>query len=194
MVQTASVAEAVAALEQGKKVLLSPRPDSVAGLECKFLPVFWSPVHFPKQAAGMGIYTNPSHPALASFPTDMHSDWQWWHLLKRARTLQLDSLAAADSQRLMPIVGMVDNFVNNRNLGLIAEARCGNGTLIISSIDLLSPDAVMRPEILWMRRSLLDYMDSPAFAPKAIVDPSKLASLAISAEGSRATGAMSIYE
>lgn len=194
VVQTASVAEAVAALEQGKKVLLSPRPDSVAGLECKFLPVFWSPVHFPKQAAGMGIYTNPNHRALASFPTDMHTDWQWWHLLKRARTLQLDSLAAADSQRLMPIVGMVDNFVNNRNLGLIAEARCGNGTLIISSIDFLSPDAVKRPEILWMRRSLLDYMDSPAFAPKATVDPSKLASLAISAEGSRATGAMSIYE
>lgn len=52
----------------------------------------------------------------------------------------------------------------------------------------------MRPEILWMRRSLLDYMDSPAFAPKATVDPSKLASLAISAEGSKATGTMSIYE
>lgn len=194
VVQTASVAEALAALEQGKKVLLSPSPDSVAGLECKFLPVFWSPVHFPKQAAGMGIYTNPEHPALASFPTDMHTDWQWWHLLKHARTLQLDSLAADGSPRLMPVVGMVDNFVNNRNLGLIAEARCGNGTLIISAIDLLSPDAVKRPEILWMRRSLLDYMESAAFAPKAIVGPSKLASLAISAEGAKATGAMSIYE
>ena len=113
-------------------------------------------------ATGMGLYCDPSHPALAQFPTDMHSDWQWWHLIKRSKMLNLDGLAA---EPVTPIVGVVDNFANNRNLGLVFEARHGEGDILISAIDLLSPDC-QRPEHQWLRQSLLSYMQSDAFAPK----------------------------
>ena len=89
---TADVSEALRALRRGKKVLLSPPTESVRGLEGKFLPVFWSPVHFPKQAGTMGLLVDPQHPALAHFPTDMHSDWQWWNLVKRSRVMVMDDV------------------------------------------------------------------------------------------------------
>ena len=46
---TQDVEEALAALKQGRKVLFSPKMSYLKGLEGKFLPVFWSPVHFPRQ-------------------------------------------------------------------------------------------------------------------------------------------------
>lgn len=195
VIETSDIVTALKALKDGDKVLYSPLLDSIHGLECKFLPVFWSPVHFPKQAAGMGIYTDPNHPALASFPTDMHTNWQWWHPLKHATTLELDSLSSSlkASERLMPIVGIVDNFVNNRNLGLIAEAQCGNGTIIISAIDLLSADVANRPEIKWLRQSLLNYMNSPDFTPAISIDADRLKALQ-SVRSNTRTSAESIYQ
>ena len=48
----------------------------------RFLPVFWSPVWFPTQQPNtMGILCDPKHPALADFPTEFYSNWQWYELL-----------------------------------------------------------------------------------------------------------------
>lgn len=176
---TQDVDEALAALNQGRKVLLSPKVEHLKGLEGKFLPVFWSPVHFPKQAGTMGLLCDPQHVALRHFPTDMHSDWQWWNLVKRSRVLVVDSLPAVE-----PIVESVDNFTNNRRLVSIFEAGCGKGKLIMSAMDLLS-EGNDKPEIRQMLYSLVMYMNSTDFAPKTIVNEANVRSLILSGGGER---------
>lgn len=74
---TESVDQALAELEQGRDVLLLPDWRRMNGVPGKFVPVFWNPVQFPKQAGTMGLLCDPKHPALASFPNDGHTDWQW---------------------------------------------------------------------------------------------------------------------
>ena len=184
---TASIDDALKALKKGKKVLFSPKKETVKGLEGKFLPVFWSPVHFPKQAGTMGLLCDPRHPALASFPTDMHSDWQWWNLVKRSRVMVLDSIP-----QVLPIVESVDNFVNNRRLAQIFEARVGKGSLIFSSIDLLTDGHL--PELRQMQYSLLNYMQSSEFHPVATITEDELRSLLLSELREQQTSATSIYE
>ncbi len=67
-------------LEQGKKVLLNPSPNTLKGIAGRFVPVFWSPVHFPNQPATMGLLLDNSHPVFDRSPTDVHTNWQWWDL------------------------------------------------------------------------------------------------------------------
>ena len=184
---TTNIDEAMKALNKGKKVLFSPKKETVKGLEGKFLPVFWSPVHFPRQAGTMGLLCDPRHPALAHFPTDMHSDWQWWNLVKRSRVMVLDSIAPVS-----PIVESVDNFVNNRRLAQVFEAKVGKGSLIFSSIDLLTDSNL--PEIRQMQYSLLRYMQSTEFHPSTSLSESQLRSLLLNEATEQKTGATSIYD
>lgn len=152
--------EARPVLERGGTVLLSPDPATLRGEKGKFVPVFWSPVFFPMEAGTMGILCDPGHPALAGFPTEMHSDWQWWYLAKHSMALDLDQLPQAGT-----IVEAVDNFTRNRHLAYIFEARCGEGRVLVSSMDLLGEEGAGRPDVRQLRASLLDYMNSPKFKP-----------------------------
>jgi hypothetical protein len=63
-----------------------------------------------------------------------------------------------------PIVRVIDDWVTARPLALVAEARVGTGRLVICGFDLTqgADDPVSRQ----MRRSLLDYMNGPDFAPR----------------------------
>ena len=183
---TSNIDEAMKALKKGKKVLFSPKKETVKGLEGKFLPVFWSPVHFPKQAGTMGLLCDPRHPAMAHFPTDMHSDWQWWNLVKRSRVMVFDSV------QVSPIVESIDNFVNNRRLAQVFEAKVGKGSLIFSSIDLLTDEHL--PELRQMQYSLLKYMQSGEFHPSTSLSESQLRSLLLNEATEQKTGATSIYD
>ncbi len=170
---------AIKAAKEGKSVLLIMKPDQVNGIEGKFLPVFWSPVHFPKQAGTMGLLINPSHPAYRHFPTECHSDWQWWSIVKRSRVMILDQIDGAT-----PILESVDNFVNNRRLASIFETRMGKGKLIVCSIDLLTPDSHdgkyktgITPEIRQLLYSLTQYLQSGDCHPEGEIGESQLRSL-----------------
>lgn len=165
---TRSLKEAEKLLAEGKKVLLNPEWRAMEGIEGKFLPVFWSPVHFPKQAATMGVLTDPSHPALKNFPTEMHSNWQWWDLTINSTTMIVDNLKG-----ITPIVEQVDNFANNRRLASMFEAKVGEGSLVVASFDLAS-DLDKRPVAKQMLYSVLEYMNSSEFAPKTDSDISDL--------------------
>lgn len=189
VVLTQSVDEAMAALNKGRKVLLSPKAGQLEGLEGKFLPVFWSPVHFPKQAGTMGLLSDPQHAALRHFPTDMHSDWQWWNLIKNSKVLVADSLPPIE-----PIVESVDNFANNRRLVSIFETNCGKGKLIVSAMDLLS-DNDGKPEVKQLLYSLVSYMNSASFAPKSRLGEADIKSFILVDEAKdKQTDAISIYE
>lgn len=172
VVLTEQFAEARRALEAGKKVLYVPPYTSCVGLQGKFVPVFWSPVHFPKQAGTMGLLLDPTHKAFAHFPTDGHTDWQWWSLATRSRTLVTDSFY----RHVTPIVECVDNFANNRRLSTLFEANCLNGKLVVCSMDVLN-DHDAFPEKKQLLYSLLTYMNSAAFAPDKTVSPENIRSL-----------------
>ena len=184
---TQSIDEALRALKKGRLVLFTPHMEQVNGLEGKFLPVFWSPVHFPKQAGTMGLLCHQDHPALAAFPTDMNSDWQWWRLVKRSRVVVLDSISPVE-----PIVESVDNFVHNRRLAQLFEARVGKGRLVFSAFDLPSLDDA--PEARWLLYSLKHYMLSPDFQPRHAITEADLRSLVLSTSSETHTEATSIYE
>ena len=160
VVVTRDAEEARQLLQQGGKVLLNIPKEKTQGLEGMFVPVFWSPVFFPNQPGTMGIICDPSHPALRDFPTESHSNWQWWDICKSGKTLVLDSL-----DFIQPIVGVVDNFFKNRKLGLIFEAKVGNGMLLVCSPDLYN-DLENRPVARQLRYSLMRYMSSSDFNPK----------------------------
>lgn len=159
---TRSYAEALDLLNKGEKVLFNPDWKKMKGVEGKFVPVFWSPIHFTDQAGTMGVLCNPHHPALADFPTDMHTNWQWWDLNVHSTTLITDSLQGGS-----PIVEMVDNFVNNRRLSSLYEGKVGNGKLILATFDLYT-DMQRRPVARQMLKSILNYMNSTNFNPSTI--------------------------
>lgn len=161
--------DALRHLREGRNVLLNPDTLSINGVAGRFAPVFWSPVHFPDQPGTMGLLCNPHHPALADFPTEPWSDWQWWDLVTSSKTMILDSLP-----RLEPIVRVIDNFFKNRRMADIIEARVGKGRLILVSMDL-THHLDRRPAARQLRYSLERYMQSPAFAPGTTLSPGQLA-------------------
>jgi hypothetical protein len=171
VIVTQSVKEALLHLSKGKKVLLNPPLDSIKGIEGKFVPVFWSPIHFPNQPGSMGILCAPSHPALKNFPTASHSDWQWWYLCKNSKPMLLDNVSS-----LKPIVQVIDNFYKNRRLGTLIEARVNGGKLMICSIDL-TDKLNQHPEVRQFKFSILEYMNSEAFVPQESIDENELKNL-----------------
>ena len=113
---------------------------------------------------------NPPTPAFSSFPTDSHSNWQWWYLIHQAAPLLLDDLPPD----LPAIVQVIDDWFTNRRLALVVEAKLGAGRLLISSINLQEqPDE--DPVIRQFRASLLDYAASDRFNPAALSPPSSFA-------------------
>lgn len=187
VVYTRNLDEAYKLLNAGKKVLLNPDWKKIKGIEGKFVPVFWSPVHFPKQAGTMGVLCNPSHKALDHFPTDMNTDWQWWDLNVNSTTLIMDSVVGGN-----PIVEMVDNFANNRKLASLFEGSVGTGKLMIASFDL-STDLEKRPVAKQMLISILDYMNSSSFNPDTIKNPDALKLILKEEKEKAKEGATSIY-
>ena len=185
---TDNISAALNALQQGRDVLLSPRPEQINGIEGKFVPVFWSPVHFPKQAGTMGILCNPQSPALTAFPTEAHSNWQWWRLVKQAKVMVIDSLKLSPSDA---IIKGIDNFANNRRLAYAFEGKVGRGRLLLTSMNLLAK--TQYPEARQMIFSLVQYMCSKNFMPRTELPLEAISSLLCKTSHIDATDAMSIY-
>ncbi len=152
-------------LRNGGIVLLTIPGDQVRNLDSApvklgFSSIFWNTAWTGRQApTTLGILCDPKHPALAEFPTEFCSDWQWWYLLHRAGALRLDLLPRG----VNPVVRVIDDWVTARPLGLIAEGKVGAGKIIVCGFDLIrgADDPVSQQ----MRRSLLDYAASDRFAP-----------------------------
>jgi hypothetical protein len=158
--------QALAALSRGERLLLLVPPNRVKGdrlgkVALGFSSIFWNTAWTRRQPPHtLGILCDPQHPALARFPTESHSNWQWWYLVSRAGVLILDDLPAT----VRPTVQVIDDWFTARRLGLIVEGKVGPGKILICSIDLqqdLGQNLVARQ----MRHSLLAYMASDRFVP-----------------------------
>ena len=113
----------------------------------------------------MGFLCDPAHPALSQFPTEFHTNWQWWDLALRSKALMLDDTPP----QFRPIVQVVDNYNSNHKLGSLFEAKVGAGRLLVSAFDLQS-DLENRPAARQLRQSLLNYMSSSDFQPVGELD------------------------
>jgi hypothetical protein len=168
IVFTNSLTEALQYLQQGKKVLCNPDTASIKGVPGRFAPVFWSPVHFPNQPGTMGILVDPKHAALKNFPTGFYSNWQWWDLITASKTMIIDSLPA-----IQPVVRVIDNFLKNRKMANIIEAKVGAGKLMLVSMDI-THNLENRAAARQLRYSLEEYMTSDAFAPTVVLNAEQL--------------------
>jgi hypothetical protein len=73
-------------------------------------------------------------------------------------------------------VRVIDDWVSNRRLALLLEAKVGNGQLLISGIDLHS-DLDQRIEARQLLHSLHNYVSSDQFNPQAELSPEEIIGL-----------------
>ena len=168
-------------LQNGEKVLLftseSRKEKSVAGL---FPPDFWNYGMFkgisewakkPVSPGTLGLLMNPEHPIFNSFPTDFHTNWQWFSIIKVSRSLLLNRTAPY----YRPIVQVIDNLERNNKLGIIFEFAVGKGKILICTARLSDISNNLVAQQLY--KSILNYMKSEDFAPKYNVNENLLKEL-----------------
>lgn len=176
VVVTGDTETMLTALRAGKRVLyFGSRIRQEKSLEGTYCTDFWCYPMFasisksmgrPLPVGTLGLCMDKDHPAFGQFPTDGYTTPQWWKIVTGAR------LAVLDGQKISPLVWMIDNFDRNHKLGLIYEAKVGEGRLLVSQTDLSAQDS---PEAGWLFKSLLSYASSDAFAPKQTLDAEWLA-------------------
>lgn len=168
--------EVVKVLEKGGKVLWMPDslPYTVGGL---FQTDYWNYRMFKticennkkKVSPGtLGILTNPEHPIFKEFPTEMHTNWQWFPVIKESHPLVLDNFA----KDYRPIVQVIDNIERNHKLGLVMEWKVEAGKLLVCMSDL--EKAAKYPEGKAFYQSVLNYMRSADFNPSAEITVDEL--------------------
>ena len=168
--------EVVKVLEKGGKVLWMPDslPYTVGGL---FQTDYWNYRMFKticennkkKVSPGtLGILTNPEHPIFKGFPTEMHTNWQWFPVIKESHPLVLDNF----SKDYRPIIQVIDNIERNHKLGLVMEWKVGAGKFLVCMSDL--EKAAKYPEGKAFYQSVIDYMRSVDFNPQVEMTASDL--------------------
>lgn len=160
-----------AALEDGARVVYAPSAEEIKDtIPGTFSGTFWNARMKHRQISKtMGLLIDPGNPALADFPTEFFSDWQWQDLVNRSFSVGIDSLPLA----LRPAVRTIDNFHRNRSLAMIFEFKYKNGSVLVCTADIVN-DLDARPEAQQLRKSLIDYAASPLFKPDVLVTPQAL--------------------
>ena len=158
-------------LEKGKCVLLTPNPSNLT-VDGLFQTDYWNYRMFKticennKKSVSpgtLGILCNPEHPLFRSFPTEMHTNWQWFPIIKASHPFILDNTG----KDYRPIIQVIDNIERNHKLGLVFEFAIGKGKLLVCMADL--DKASSYPEGRQFYRSLLEYMTSNDFTPQTTI-------------------------
>lgn len=150
-------------LKAGGKVYLSPPstkealPDSI---QAQFTTDFWSVGTFAGQEGGMGQYIDESHPIFERFPTEYHTNWQWWPMATQRAVIL--------PQRWNAIITEMDSYAFLRPMAQLMECRCGNGKLLFSSLGL--QNLQQYPEARALQDGIYHYMNSENFLPEQKID------------------------
>ena len=166
-------------LEEGESVLLMPGESklTVGGL---FQTDYWNYRMFKTISENnnrhvspgtLGILTDPTHPLFNSFPTDAHTNWQWFPVIKASNPFKLDNTATD----YRPIVQVIDNIERNHKLGLVFEFAVGKGKLLVVMADLDKAAEYLEGKHFYL--SVLRYMTSQHFAPKTRITTADLNNL-----------------
>ncbi len=155
----------LAYLNNGGNVLLNISKGDVSleyggDIGIGFSSIFWNTSWTKEQKPHtLGILCNPEHPALAHFPTEYHSNWQWWDAMSHSNAIIFNEMP-----ELSPIVRVIDDWFKNRKTALLFEAKVGKGKLLFSGIDLHT-NLEERLEAKQLLYSLENYITSDAFKP-----------------------------
>jgi hypothetical protein len=135
-----------------------------------FSTIFWNTAWTNNQPPHtLGILCDPKHPVFRDFPTEFHSNWQWWDPVTHSQVMILDGFPA----NVKPLIQPIDTWFENRRLALAFESKTAGGKLLVCSIDLkeISPDRLVSKQLLI---SVLNYMNSTSFDPQSEIDLSKI--------------------
>lgn len=135
-----------------------------------FFPVYWTQFDNMGISQTMGILCNPEHKIFSLFPTEYHTNWQWYDLLRDAHPLVFDEFGMDKcwNKGFIPTIQVIDGWKTNRKLGVLAEARMGKGKVVITSMNL-EDSLEHRPSARQFRSSLAEYMNSPYFTPECVI-------------------------
>ena len=167
--------KALETLQSGGNVLITAAGKISYGREVKqqFMPVFWNTSWFKMRPPHTtGILTNPNHPLFKTFPTDFHSNIQWWELLNGAQVMQFTDFPI----NFQPTVQSIDTWFVSRKIGTLFEANVLNGKLLMTSMDITS-DLENRIVARQLRNAIISYMDSDQFRPEYNVEVERIADL-----------------
>lgn len=169
-------------LNKGEKVLYIPKStnhekQTVDGL---FQTDYWNyamfkgiceNLHKPVSPGTLGILTSPDHPLFQNFPTDFHTNWQWFSIIKKSHPFILDTI----DKSYRPIIQVIDNIERNHKLGLVFEFKIGKGYLLVCMSDLYALKD--RPEAIRFHNSLIEYIQSDDFHPQTELSITELKAL-----------------
>lgn len=167
--------KALAVLQEGGKVLITAGRNVTYGREVQqyFTPVFWNTSWFKMRPPHTtGIFLNEYHPLFREFPTEYHSNLQWWELLNRAPVMQFTDFPDG----FQPLVQSIDTWFVSRKIGVLFEAKVLNGRLMMTTLDLTSR-LDERMVARQLRKAVYDYMNSDAFRPAFTVSPEQIGEL-----------------
>lgn len=160
--------KAMKTLKRGGNVLICAAGKVTYGKEVvqQFTPVFWNTSWFKMRPPHTtGVFVENTHSIFDLFPTDYHSDMQWWELVNRAQVMQFTDFP----KDFQPLVQSIDTWFVSRKIGMLFEANVGKGKLVMTTMDIthhLDTRIVARQ----MRESILNYMQSDRFNPQWTID------------------------
>ncbi len=155
--------EAEEVLKSGGKVLLLAAGNVQNGKDVVqyFRPVFWNTSWFKMRPPHtLGILCDPDHPVFSEFPTEYHSNLQWWEILHKQQVMNLKNFPS----EFRPLIQPIDTWFLNRRLGMLFEANVDGGKLMVCSADLATnPGERIAARQLFY--SIKKYMLSDRFNP-----------------------------
>lgn len=166
---------ALKTLAKGGNVLICAAGKVTYGKEVvqQFTPVFWNTSWFKMRPPHTtGIFVENTHSIFDLFPTDYHSDMQWWELVNRAQVMQFTDFP----KDFQPLVQSIDTWFVSRKIGMLFEANVGKGKLVMTSMDITN-NLDQRVVARQMRESILHYMQSDKFAPQWTIDIQRISDL-----------------
>ena len=159
-------------LDAGGTVYLSPastKEQLPQSIKAQFTTDFWSVGTFSRQAGGMGQLIDSTHPIFDDFPTENHSNWQWW-VMASQRAIILP-------EYMPTIITEMDSYSYLRPMTKMMECRVGNGKLLLSSMGL--QDLQEYPEARALLFSIYTYLASEQFNPAQVIDIETIAALVV---------------
>lgn len=138
-------------------------------VQAQFTTDFWSVGTFAEQEGAMGQLIDDRHPLFDHFPTEFHTNWQWWPMAsQRAFILQ---------ERYEAIITEMDSYAFLRPMAQLFECRCDAGKLMLSSMGL--QELQQYPEARALLNAIYRYMESDKFTPKQIIDMAVIEQLTV---------------
>lgn len=157
-------------LQNGGRVYLSPDADKESlpnSIKTQFTTDFWSVGTFADQEGGMGQLIDTEHPIFKEFPTDFHTDWQWWIMAtKRAVILP---------HPMKTIITEMDSYAFLRPMAQLIEFRCLKGKVLLSTMELHKSQQY--PEARALQTAIYEYLSGEDFEPSEEIAEEELSML-----------------